>query len=284
VTKVTGFGTETAVAEGTITELAAKEFCENFHMSDGPEDLRQCIDGNLEQYGKTYRVTANCVAGSITSVYGETFYFAAQRVRRGDGDSPNISLWNNEEGEMIDFTRPYDPGNVVAQNWSTVCGAAHRPDPLAQVEAAIRRANKAGTGKAQWTMGPRKKDFDGLSYTHNGSYMLVDERHGEIRYERPKPTIAGTVAPGTVLFRGTFSDIESDPTKGYAKGIVKGTAYTFKKGCPPTPYEVEGTYESNVIRLSGNAPKRDKNSCLILGTTNTGPHTVLKFEEAPFGD
>jgi hypothetical protein len=114
--------------------------------------------------------------------------------------------------------------------------------------------------------------------------MLVDERHGEIRYERPKPTIAGTVAPGTVLFRGTFSDIDSDQTKGYAKGIVKGTAYTFKKGCPPAPYEVEGTYESNVIRLSGKAPKRDKNSCLILGTTNSSPHTVLKFEEAPFGD
>ncbi len=284
VTKVNGFGTENAVAEGTITEASAKEFCENFHVFETPADLKDCIDSNLNEYGKTYSVTANCKTGSITSVYGETFYFAGQRVRKSEADSPNISLWNDEEGETVNFTRPFDPGHVIAQNWSTVCGATHKPDPIAQVEAAIKRANKAGTGKAQWTMGPRKKGFDGLSYIHNGSLMLVDERHGEIRYEKPKREIAGTIPPGAVLFRGNFSDIESDPTKGYAKGIVKGTAYTFKKGCPPAPYEVEGTYASNVITLTGKAPKRDKNSCQVLGTTDASPHSVLKFEEAPFGD
>jgi len=284
VTKVTGFGTENAVAEGTITEAAAREFCETFRVLDTPEETKECIAGKLAQYGKTYRVTADCVAGSITSVYGETFYYVGQRVRRSDTDSPNISLWKDEEGETLDFTRPYDPGHVVAQNWSTVCGASHRPDTHAQLQALIKRSNKAGTGKAQWTMGPRKKGFDGLSYLHNGSYMLVDERHGEIRYEEPKRAIAGTVAPGTVLFRGSFSDTESDPTKGYAKGVVKGTAYTFKKGCPPAPYEVEGTYDSGTITLRGQAPKRDKNLCAVLGTTSNSPHTVLRFEEAPIGD
>jgi hypothetical protein len=92
VTKVTGFGTENAVAEGTITEAAAREFCETFRVLDTPEETKECIDGKLEQYGKTYRVMADCVAGSITSVHGETFYYAGQRVRRSDADSPNISL------------------------------------------------------------------------------------------------------------------------------------------------------------------------------------------------
>lgn len=116
----------------------------------------------------------------------------------------------------------------------------------------------------------------GLStWMHNGSTMLLDERNGRITYEEPKTSIAGTVRKGAVLFEGRFEGKR-----------ISGTAYVFKKGCTPAPYPVDGRMEKDPtgfgerIVLSGPAPRRDRNSCAIIGTTSA--HSRLVFEE--YGD
>ncbi len=65
---------------------------------------------------------------------------------------------------------------------------------------------------------------------HNGSTMFHHQKRHIIVYAEPKPSIAGTVKPDTVLFRGW-----SVPNE-----VISGVAYTFKKGCDPAPYLVTG--------------------------------------------
>ncbi|MEI5663424.1 hypothetical protein WBO78_00650 [Bosea sp. CCNWLW174] len=115
--------------------------------------------------------------------------------------------------------------------------------------------------------------LDGSLWNHNGSTVLVDEARGRIVYDEPKAAIAGTVRSGTLLFEGRFNGKR-----------ISGTAYVFKKGCEPAAYPVSGMMEDNPngfgsrIVLTGPAPKRDKASCAIIGST--GAHSRLVFEEA----
>lgn len=114
--------------------------------------------------------------------------------------------------------------------------------------------------------------LDGSLWDHNGSAMVLEQNAGRIVYDEPKASIAGTVRRGTVLFEGRFSGKR-----------ISGTAYVFKKGCEPAPYPVSGVMEDNPrgfgsrIVLAGPAPRRDRNSCAIIGTT--GAHSRLVFEE-----
>jgi hypothetical protein len=277
ISSSTGIGTANAVVEGKLTEEEAKDHCENFRPMDSAEETRQCVDGLLREYDKTYRITADCVAGKITTVYGDSFTYAGERTRVRETESPHVTLWKDADGKVLP-SGPLDYGLLVTQNWSAVCGRNFKAAAVAQTSPSARPSKSIGAGTALWTVGPRPDGFDGLAYTHNGSMMYVDERHCEIRYDVPKKAIAGTVKPGTVLFRGTFRDLESDPANGYMRSTVSGTAFVFKKGCAPAPYAVEGTYDSTTITMTGRAPERDRNSCRILELTDDSPHAVLKFE------
>lgn len=120
--------------------------------------------------------------------------------------------------------------------------------------------------------------LEGPPYDHNGSIMLVDATKGVIVYDRPKRSIASTIKPGTVLFRGK-------PWKeGDQNIVIKGTAFVFKHGCPAAAYEVRGTYHSmygiSKLTLEGSAPVRSKTSCDIVGHTATGPNSKLVFDIA----
>lgn len=140
------------------------------------------------------------------------------------------------------------------------------------VTAGPKTAAKAMPASGTRSFAPRPEGFEGATYFHNGSEVLVDERAGVIRYEVPKASIRAAVSKGTVLFRGTFA----------ASGAVTGTAYVFKAGCEPAPYAVSGKSKGSVITLKGSAPRRDPNSCAVTGTTASGAHTVLTFQE--YGD
>jgi hypothetical protein len=120
--------------------------------------------------------------------------------------------------------------------------------------------------------------LDGPPYDHNGSIVIIDADKGVIAYDRPKKSIASSIKPGTVLFRGQPWK-EGDPDI-----VVKGTAYTFKKGCPAAAYEVRGTYHTTFgiskLTLEGAAPVRSKTSCDIVGHTTVGANTKLVFDIA----
>ncbi|MFG1477552.1 hypothetical protein V5F53_02675 [Xanthobacter sp. V4C-4] len=120
--------------------------------------------------------------------------------------------------------------------------------------------------------------LEGPPYSHNGSIVIIDADKGVIVYDRPKKAIADTIKPGTVLFK-------AKPWKsGDNEIIIKGTAYTFKAGCPAAAYEVSGRYHHlyglNKLTLEGMAPVRSKTSCDIVGYTTTGANTKLVFDIA----
>ncbi|WP_157080649.1 hypothetical protein [Methylobacterium variabile] len=106
------------------------------------------------------------------------------------------------------------------------------------------------------------------AWAHNGSGVKVDPKSGTITYMIPKPGLKGIVKPGAVIFEGGVR----------TSGIVLGTAYAFKQGCPPASYPVRGVYSHHNERLTltGPGPKRD--GCEVVAYSWDSPHAKLVFE------
>ena len=106
-----------------------------------------------------------------------------------------------------------------------------------------------------------------MTADHNGSVMEIrDER---ILYAEPKASLRGVVKPGTVLVEGKWSGDR-----------FSGTAYAFKKGCPPAPYAVSGAKVEKPGQLDlvllGAGPVRK--GCEVVGYSERSPHARLVFE------
>jgi hypothetical protein len=104
---------------------------------------------------------------------------------------------------------------------------------------------------------------------HNGSEIgaLFDRGAFRMYYDTPKPSLneAG-VYRGTLLFDGTASN-----------GRIKGTAFAFRKGCPPAPYQVEGVAQGDAgFELSGPGPVFGP-GCAVVGLSWKSPHSRLVF-------
>jgi hypothetical protein len=72
VTSKSGIGTAHAVAEGTIDRIEAEGWCENWEPGTKRAD---CVRSQLStgESRKTYRATADCTRGQITSIDGNTY-------------------------------------------------------------------------------------------------------------------------------------------------------------------------------------------------------------------
>jgi hypothetical protein len=83
------------------------------------------------------------------------------------------------------------------------------------------------------------------------------------------------VAQGTLLFQGKRNGDR-----------YSGTAYTFKAGCAPAPYTVSGTKIAarDEIVMSGAAPRRNPNSCDVIGQADRSGHAKLVFDTKFYGD
>lgn len=103
---------------------------------------------------------------------------------------------------------------------------------------------------------------------HGGSLMdltRADDGQIEIRYREPRAGLS--VSLGTLLFKGTADKA----------GKVIGVAYTFKPGCSPAPYRVEGEWDDGVLTLSGAAPKRARSACEVVGYDASSRNANLIF-------
>lgn len=260
VQKLTGKGTSQAVAEGRPLEADMKAACEGAILDSTPAGVEECLREMKEKYGRPYRATADCLAGTMQPAIGGTWTYAGVYTPGEAFGEKRITKWRDANGEIQPVNRASDAYSLD-QNWKALCGETARP-----ARSALSTVSES--------FNPEK--FGGMSYDHNGSVVRVNEKIGEIRYETPKKAIAGTVRPGTLLFKGTFREM-AKPGES-ARGTVEGTAYVFKKGCESAPYAVSGTYDAWTITLTGAAPRRDPNSCAILDTAKASPHAVLKFE------
>ncbi|MEV4610672.1 hypothetical protein MRBLMR1_005809 [Neorhizobium sp. LMR1-1-1.1] len=106
-------------------------------------------------------------------------------------------------------------------------------------------------------------------YEHNGSVInwFVVNGKATATYFTPKASLLGLgIQEGSVVF------------KGFEEGNrISGTAYTYRKGCPPAPYEVVGYFSGNNIALTGPSPVRAKGSCDVIRYTLDSPNAKLLF-------
>jgi hypothetical protein len=97
-------------------------------------------------------------------------------------------------------------------------------------------------------------------WAHNGStvYLVAQGASREFHYEQPRVGITNEGArKGTLLFKGVSRE-----------GNYQGTAYIFKRGCRPAPYQVSGPIldDSRRVLMRGNAPKLNER-CQVTGHT-----------------
>lgn len=230
-----------------ITKQAVAENCEQYGF-----DVASCVAGS-DLVGHETSASANCTTGKLVS-----------DGKRYSSDG----VWTSGIGEgRLRFKAAN--GKVVPQdNASDRLSLAQRWEPLCP-----------GSPTGPWVVnasasGPEivsLVSLHGLPYDHNGSGMIVDAAKGLIVYARPKASIASAVKLGTVLFRGR--PWSWDP----AVSPVRGTAFVFKKGCAPAPYEVRGDYRGTEFALSGTAPVRTMTSCGLTGTSASSGNATLRF-------
>jgi hypothetical protein len=107
-------------------------------------------------------------------------------------------------------------------------------------------------------------------YSHNGSIVRASfYKDGDVRieYDEVRKGLPNSLR-GEVLFRGTSN----------RQGNIVGTAYTFKGGCEPAPYAVQGKVgRGGKLVLAGDAPIRDANSCNVTGFSAQSRSARLTF-------
>ncbi len=116
--------------------------------------------------------------------------------------------------------------------------------------------------------------FADTTWDHNGSVMVMREDGDSvtITYDEPRTSIRKQgVRRGTVLFEGML----------VGSGRLSGTAYVFRQGCEPAPYDASGAYRSGSgqdrLILNGDAPVRVSGGCRVTGYVSSGSNARLVF-------
>ena len=119
----------------------------------------------------------------------------------------------------------------------------------------------------------------GMFMGHNGStiqeFSELNSDKVEYRYSSVRAGIP--IQEGAVLFRGTKAK------RGQHRGIaylLKGTAFVFKRGCPPAAYEVTGEQTNSRVLLKGAAPVHAKDSCKVVSHDAQHKNATLVFDIA----
>lgn len=119
----------------------------------------------------------------------------------------------------------------------------------------------------------------GMFMGHNGStiqeFTELNSNNVEYRYSSVRPGLA--IQVGAVLFRGTKFQ------RGKREGLaytLKGTAFMFKRGCPPAGYAVIGEQTNSRVVLKGAAPVHAKGSCDVTGYDQWNKNAALLFDIA----
>lgn len=146
-------------------------------------------------------------------------------------------------------------------DWNLSCCRLFRLPWLTALAAMF--VMQVGNVHAQTTTSPSLSG----TWEHNGSRMKVEQSGmGEvfIYYEEPRAGLRESISPGTKLLEGRISG-----------GRISGTAYVFKRGCPPAAYPVEGSADEETLTLNGPTPVW--RGCQVVGHRPDGAHSRLQF-------
>lgn len=242
------YGGTASTARARVTQASAREQCESF---TDPARASECADAEPDP--TIYTVEANCQTGEFWAIDGRKYLFDG-KIYGSDGWA-NGWIWFRDAatGRRVG-TDNASGGITLASQWLTLCPLGLPYDRLPPKTAMPRSENT----------------YMGMNAMHNGSWMYFDQAFSMISYQESKASISGTVKPGAVLFRGWIVPY----------GPMRGIAYTFKKGCPPAPYLVEG-YDQHGLELilEGAAPIRK--GCDVVGYTKKSPNAKLVFHLPP---
>ncbi len=247
----TDFGGTKSTAKARVTPESALAWCENWRAGTG-ENMPACAKSVLEdQAGRIYEASANCQTGDLW-VDGKHYLFngpdQASEVFTG-----YLSVKDAETLKQVGMSNA-EGGRMLGADWLTLC-----PFGLPYDQLPVQSTFK---------LGPDETLF-GEYMGHNRSTVFHHEKHHVIVYAEPKPSIAATIKPDTVLFRGWHVPNE----------WLSGVAYTFKKGCDPAPYLVSGHYQGGLkLTLTGKAPVRE--GCKVIGYSDKSPNASLVFDLA----
>lgn len=243
-------GGRNSAARARVTHETAVDWCENWRPGD---PLAACVKDVMEsEDGRVYEVRADCHSGEMTSHHGDRYVYdglwtvADAEMWRGWARFTHI-----ESGETVGTSNAAG-GITLAAQWRTLCpyGAPFDRQPLKLIVTGEDSSlNREVAG-------------------HNGSGMMIDYDMGTISYSAPKESLDGVVPVGALLFRGTI----------IMNGPVEGMAFTFRKGCEPAPYHVEGYFpsDSDKLVLTGRSPVRE--GCEVVGYTERSPNARLVID------
>ncbi len=106
-------------------------------------------------------------------------------------------------------------------------------------------------------------------WSHNGSTVMWQSSGQQrlVTYYSPRPGLP--VRPGVVLFEGVRQG-----------NTMYGTAYVFRSGCAPAPYEVSGRIDPDnqtLVVLHGAAPIRERGGCRVIRYSRNSGNSRLVF-------
>lgn len=280
-----GLGTNGAWLSGQVSADDALDFCADAH-SDG---VQACADALMAaEASQIYVVTADCKAASLTTADRRTLTLSADAqwlgrdgTAAGEESAVLDAHWDilcpvavaEAEPQPITSRRDDLPAEVLFAALGIVPIEPDVPVTAANVDAVERPVEPEPVQVAAVDYGSAIAGID-----HNGSLMWFDHSRGLLFYDRPKTSLEGIVQPGTVLFEGK-------PWTFDVGAKLEGTAYTFRKGCAPAPYQVVGQIEAGAspdlpdrIVLRGASPVRAKNGCAVLGYTQDSANATLVFD------
>jgi hypothetical protein len=240
-------GGHAAFAKARVTEDSAKDWCENWQAGDDA-----CVaDVMKAEDGKIYEAKADCYSGDLTFIRDDRYTYDGLWQNTPDGMWDGWQKFKDDKGKAVG-TANAAGGLTLAAQWRTLCpyGAPLDKQPLKMV------------------LGPDDHSWRGETVGHNGSGIFIDADNGTMSYAVVDDRVAGLVKEGTLLFRGSI----------IYGGPVEGMAFTYKKGCDPAPYKVEGYFQGNSDKLvlTGKAPVRE--GCKVTGYTEKSPNAKLVFD------
>jgi hypothetical protein len=126
ITSLKGAGTATAVAEARMTPQVLKEFCSA--NSQYYASTAACVS----QFGnKTFRATANCTTGTITTTSEVTY--TLDGLWGKDSDGAGRTRWKDSSGDVA-APNLVDNGLHVSQQWETLCPGPVTPALMARAK------------------------------------------------------------------------------------------------------------------------------------------------------
>ncbi len=244
------FGGEASTARGVVDMDSARDWCGSWKPGTDAEVEECAKDIVKSENGRVYESKANCATGELWSANGQKYLFDGT-IKGDEFWDGYVAIKDAKTGKRVPSDNASN-GLGFALEWLTLCPYGTPYDRL-PVETVLHD-------------GPDQERY-GMFAGHNGSTVFFDQRRNLIVYEEPKPSLAGTVKPHTVLFHGWMI------TGGY----VRGVAYTYKKGCKPAPYFVEGYDQGGgSLTLKGKAPVRK--GCDVVGYTEKSGNATLVFD------